>query len=289
MRLYINCDFPMLTMTDNDFQLLSEFIQGKLGIRMPASKKVMLESRLQKRLRVLGIGSFSDYCGYLFSDAGIENELAYMIDIVTTHKTDFFREPDHFEFLVGEAVPELARHHGAGVRKALMIWSAGCSTGEEPYTLAIALKEFAARYPGIGYHFQILGTDVSVQVLEVAKRGVYREESTDPVSMPLRKKYVLRGKGKSEGLVRMAPELRSLLKFRQVNLVEEDIGFREYMDIIFCRNVLIYFDRRTQELVLSKLCRHLVIGGYLFVGHSESMSGFRLPLTRVAPAVYRKE
>lgn len=276
------------TMSGKDFRRLSEFIESELGIRTPPAKKNMIESRLQKRLRKLGLGSFTEYCDYLFSEHGMEAELAHMVDMVTTNKTDFFREPCHFDFLVQKALPELIKSQGAGVMKRLVVWSAGCSTGEEPYTMAIVLSEFAERYPGLGFRFLILATDISGRVLEIAKRAVYEEERAAPVPAPLRKKYLLRGKDANRGLVRMVPELRSLVRFRRLNFMEGDFDMREPVDIIFCRNVFIYFDKCTQEQILQRFCRHLSPGGFIFIGQSETLHGMDLPLDRVAPSVYRK-
>lgn len=275
-------------MSWKDFHRLSEFIERELGIKMPDAKKVMLECRLQKRLRILGIRLFSEYCDYVFSNEGLESELVHMIDMVTTNKTDFFREPQHFEYMVQEVLPEMVKSHGAGITRSFMVWSAGCSTGEEPYTLAMVLNEFADKYPGLGFQYTILATDISSRVLEIAKAGVYPEERIAPVPMPLRKKYLLRGKGRNKGLVRIIPELRSLVKFRRLNFMEGDFGMREPVDNIFCRNVFIYFDKATQEKLLQRFCRHIVPGGYIFIGMSESLNGMNLPLSRVNPSIYKK-
>ncbi len=282
------CTDSVLKMSLQDFRRLSEFIESELGIKMPDSKKTMLECRLQKRLRILGMKLFSDYCDYLFSSEGVESELVHMIDMVTTNKTDFFREPQHFDYLVQEVLPEMVKSQGAGINSRFMVWSAGCSTGEEPYTMAMVLNEFADKYPGLGFQYMILATDVSSRVLEVAERGIYPEERMSPVPMPLKKKYLLRGKGEKRGLVRIVPELRSLVKFRRLNFMEGDFGMREPLNIIFCRNVFIYFDKPTQEKLLNRFCRHIVPGGYIFIGMSETLSGMDLPLTRVNPSIYKK-
>ncbi len=278
-----------VNLSDKDFRRLSEFIQDECGIRMPESKKVLLESRLQKRLRRLGLSSFSEYCDYLFSPRGIENEVIHMIDVVTTNKTDFYREPRHFEYLVRMALPELMTKYGSGINKNLMLWSAGCATGEEPYTLAMVLSEFAKKSPGLNFRYLILATDISTRALEKARTGIYEEDRVAPVPPEMKKKYLLRGKNKSRGLVRIVPELRNLVKFRRLNFIEEDFNMREYMDIIFCRNVIIYFDRHTQEMLLNKFCRRLCAGGYLFIGHSETLNGLNLPLVQIEPTVYRKD
>lgn len=273
-------------MSDREFSHFAEFIYDKCGIKMPPAKKTMLEARLQKRLRVLGIGSFHEYADYLFSREGQGLELIHLIDVVTTNKTDFFREPAHFDYLVSTALPTLAESRGVGFRKGLSLWSAGCSSGEEPYTLAMVLSEFAEQNQGFSYN--ILATDICTTVLDKAKTAVYPEERVEPVSLPLKRKYLLRGKDRQSGLVRIVPELRNRIRFRRLNFMDDDFGMREPMDIIFCRNVVIYFDKRTQERLLNKFARHLIPGGYLFMGHSETLSGLDVPFVQVASTVYRK-
>lgn len=274
------------SMSDRDFHRLGEFIYGSCGIKMPDSKKVMLEARLRKRLRDLEIGSFAEYCDFIFSPGGSQNEIVHMIDLVTTNKTDFFREPRHFEYLVATALPELIESRGADTRRRLMVWSAGCSTGEEPYTLAMVLSDYAETCPG--FQFLILATDISTRVLEKAKRAIYEEEKIEPVPWEMKRKYLLRGRDSKKGLVRIVPGLRETVKFRRLNFMQGDFGMREPLDIIFCRNVIIYFDRPTQERLLNRFCRHLNDGGYVFMGHSETLHGLDVPLVQVSPTVYRK-
>jgi chemotaxis protein methyltransferase CheR len=278
---------PLVTvMSDREFQRFSVFIHEECGIKMPPAKKAMVQTRLQKRLRLLGMTSFSEYADFVFSSEGMQTELIAMIDVVTTNKTDFFREPGHFDYLTGTAVPELIGNIRVGIQKKLMVWSAGCSTGEEPYTLAMVLGEFAERCPG--FDFTILATDISTQVLEKAKAAIYDAEKVAPVPASLKTKYLLRSKDRSNGTVRIVPELRSRIRFRRLNFMDGDFGMREPMDVIFCRNVIIYFDRRTQETLLNRLCSHLIPGGYLFMGHSETLNGMDLPLTAVSSSVYRR-
>lgn len=277
--------FVRANMSDALFSKLSEFIYAECGIRMPYSKKTMLEARLHRRLKSIGHSTFDEYCSYLFSPEGVANELVHMIDVVTTNKTDFFREPQHFSYLLEHALPRLVNERGAGLRRPLMVWSAACSTGEEPYTLAMLLNEFSLR--ASGFAFDVLGTDISTRVLETARTAVYAAERIDPVPAELRRRYFMRGKRPGDERVRVVPELRSLVHFRRLNFMEGDFGMREQMDVIFCRNVLIYFDRATQEKVVGRLCRHLAPGGYLFTGHSETLNGLNVPLNPVANTVYR--
>jgi chemotaxis protein methyltransferase CheR len=276
-------DIEHASLNARDFNRLSRFIYDTCGIKMPDVKKTMLEARLQKRLRTLGMRSFSDYCDYLFSSSGMEKELVQMLDMVTTNKTDFFREPDHFDYLTQKVLPDWClRHPGA----RLSIWSAGCSSGEEPYTLAMVLSEFALSTPG--FDFQILATDISTRVLDKAKNAVYPEALVEPVPMALKKKYLLRSKDRSSGMVRIVPQLREKIRFGRLNFMDDDFGMREQLDIIFCRNVIIYFDRPTQEKLLNRFHRQMKQGAFIFMGHSETLSGLNVPLTSVFPTVYRK-
>jgi len=276
-------DHSAATMSSREFARLSGFIYEQCGIKMPEAKKTMLEGRLQKRLRTLGMKSFEEYGSYLFSPEGTRQEVVQMIDLVTTNKTDFFREPEHFDYLTERVLPEWCQKYGG---RRLMVWSAGCSTGQEPYTLAMVLSEFAARQPGFDY--KILATDISTRVLEKAKNAIYAEELLSPVPQPLKKKYLLRSKDRSSGLVRIVPELREKVSFRRLNFLEGDFGLREPLDIIFCRNVIIYFDRQTQERLLQRFYGHMRPGAHIFMGHSETLSGLDVPLASVYPTVYRK-
>jgi len=272
------------SISNADFTRLRRLIYEQAGISLSPDKKTMLELRIKRRVRSLQMGSFREYCEYLFGDEGQKEELVHFIDVLTTNKTDFFREPGHFNFLVQKVLPDLRA--GAGGERELLIWSAGCSTGEEPYTLAIVLKEYGLTHPG--FHFRLLATDIATTVLEAAHRGIYKTEVISPVPADLRRKYFLRSRDPHSHRVRVVPELRKLVEFRRVNFKDADFGITEKADAIFCRNVIIYFDRPTQEHILQKLARHLVPNGYLFVGHAEALHGMNLPLDPVAPSVYRK-
>jgi chemotaxis protein methyltransferase CheR len=273
-------------MSDECFARFSNFIQGNFGIKMPEVKKTMLESRLQKRLRQLGLYNFEEYGEYVFSPEGLEQELVHMVDQVTTNKTDFFREPAHFEYLLDHAVPKLIKTTGAGMNRPLQIWSAGCSSGEEPYTLAMLLTELAdIRH---GFDYSILGTDISVSVLEKAVKGIYREQLIQPVPAALKQKYLMRSRNRDSDLVRIVPEIRGKVRFRRMNLMDRVLDVDRTMDMIFCRNVIIYFERPVQYELILKLCENLAAGGYLFLGHSETLHGMDLPLKQVSPMVYRK-
>jgi len=274
-----------LSIPYKDFRRLGELIHNVSGIKVSDPKKTMIESRLQRRLKKLGMQSIQEYLEYLFSPDGMQDELINMIDEVTTNKTDFFREPGHFDFLTKHALPEMIEAHSEEIHKRLTIWSAGCSSGEEPYTLAMVLSEFASQRR---FSFLILATDISKSMLEKAALAIYDAERIAPVPVDLQKKYLLRGKDRTQKRFRVVPELRQLVKFRVLNFMDSDFGFREPIDIIFCRNVIIYFDKKTQEELLRKFCNSLTSRGYIFMGHSETLFGMDLPLVQVAPRFYRK-
>jgi len=270
-------------MTTSDFNRLSDFIYNEFGIKLSLVKKTMLESRLQKRLVALQMTSFKEYCDYLFSQQGLREEVVYMIDPVTTNKTDFFREAAHFDFLQSYILPEFACNFPG---KHLKVWSAGCSSGEEPYTLGIVLNEFAEMNRFIDY--SILATDISTQILKKAITAVYSEDRIDTIPLPLKKKYFLKSKDNSKRTVRVIPKIRSRVHFQRLNFMDSQYEVQPDFDIIFCRNVIIYFDKPTQESVINKLCKQLKRGGYFFLGHSESITNMQLPLQQIKPTIFRK-
>jgi chemotaxis protein methyltransferase CheR len=218
----------------------------------------------------------------------MKNELNNMIDAITTNKTDFFREPEQFDYLTREVLPELISTKGAGMRKTLSLWSAGCSSGEEPYTIAMVLSDFSERLYGNCLDFRILATDISLAVLKQAKIGIYDHDHIAPVPMHLRSKYLLKGKKNRKDFVRIAPDIRKLVTFSRLNFMEENFILSEPADIIFCRNVIIYFNRQTQEQVLTRICSNLRPGGYMFLGHSETLNQLSVPLVPVIPTIFRK-
>lgn len=274
----------LATLNTEQFRRLSRYIETEVGIKMPPAKRSMLESRLQKRLRLLSIDDFESYLEFVFS--GHNDEIVHMIDAVTTNKTDFFREPEHFELLQHHILPDRIEHDGWGIDRPLYVWSSACSTGEEPYTLAIVLKEVQRQYTR--FRFKILATDISTRVLEHAARGVYAEDRIRPIPLELRKRYFLRSKNANEETVRVRSELRRVVHFHRLNLMDETYPLQDTYNVIFCRNVLIYFERERQIALLNRLHHHLVAGGYLLLGHSESLAGAELPVYSVAPTVYRK-
>jgi chemotaxis protein methyltransferase CheR len=271
-------------MTNEEFRKLSQFITEHAGIKLPDVKKVMLQSRLQKRLRYLNMSSFKEYVEYVFSEEGIQNELIHMLDVVSTNKTDFFREPVHFEFLEKTLLPEYVSQFP--LNRPVKVWSAGCSSGEEVYTIAMTISEFKKDHPGLDY--SLLGTDISTDILKKAINAIYKEEKVDKVPIDLKKKYLLKSKDRSRKLVRIVPELRKKAQYKRMNLMDNNYDLSDTFDVIFCRNVLIYFNRDVQEQVINKLTRKLRTGGYFFIGHSESIMAMDVPLQQIKPTIFKR-
>ncbi len=271
-------------MGDGEFKRFSELIHSEFGIKMPPTKKVLLQSRFQKRLRALGMHSYKEYCDYVFSEKGREAERSHLIDVVTTNTTHFFREPKHWDIMNNIVLPELWQRR-IGATKPLKMWSAGCSSGEEPYTLAMILSEFAAMHSG--FDFSILATDISSEILQKAQRAIYSMDKADEIPMAMKKKYLLKSKSKTNPRIKIDDSLRRKVTFQRLNFME-NFRLQEEQDLIFCRNVVIYFDRATQVVLFNKFCNNLKYHGYLFIGHSESLSGMKLPLRQVAPTVFQK-
>jgi chemotaxis protein methyltransferase CheR len=273
-------------LSQRDFERLARFIEDYSGIKMPPNKVTMLEGRLRRRVRATGQPNLRQYCKYLFEANGLSAETIHLINVVTTNKTEFFREPEHFRFLAERVVPRLMSIPGAGIRVPLKIWSAACSIGAEPYTLAMVLADLGQQMPGL--RFAVTATDISTEVLQTALGGIYPEAMVAPVPPEMRRRYVMRSKDRSRQQVRIVPALRSMVQFARVNLMEPPFSVDTAMDVIFCRNILIYFDKPTQAAVLQRLASHLRRGGYLFLGHSESLAGFDLPLDPVGPNVFQR-
>lgn len=269
-------------LTDSLFQKFSALVYQKAGIYLKPEKKELLNARLGKRLRALRMESFSDYYQYVVGDSS-GDELVQMLDVVSTNFTSFFRENAHFEFLVAKALPELTAHGGG--KKELVIWSAASSSGEEPYTIALVAEDFFESRPGWSY--RIMATDISTRVLAHAQRGVYSQERITKVPKQYLKKYFQKGVGEAEGHVRVKDFLRRRIKFERFNLMHE-LPWNGSLDVIFCRNVMIYFNRETQQELVKKFYQALAPGGYLFIGHSESISSLKHDFAQVASTVYRK-
>ena len=269
-------------MDDESFARLSSYVTREYGIKLPPNKQSMLESRLNKKVKSLGMDNYKQFLDHIFSDEGKQGDLFEVIDLITTNKTDFFREPDHFKFLSGMHLPQWSESEG---RRSMNVWSAGCSSGEEPYTLVMVLEEFKKYNPQFNYN--LLASDVSIRVIQSAFRGVYTMEKIAVLPIDMKRAYFLRSKSQPD-LVRVKPEYRKKIAYRRINFMDDSYGLtKQDLDIIFCRNVLIYFDKATQERVIRKFISHLRPGGLLFLGHSESIMGMDMPLRQVRPTVYQ--
>lgn len=265
-------------LTTKEFEQFRELAYKTFGLDLKEGKEQLVSSRLVKLINGANFRSFKDYYDHVVADKTGESLLA-MVDALTTNHTSFLREPAHLDFLRDELMPELAR------RDRIRIWCAASSSGEEPYTLGFSVLESLPA--GSRIPVEIMASDISTRVLDVAKRAVYAAERLQGVPASLQSKYFLRGEGGSKGFYKVKPELRRLVEFRRINLVEPYPEMEPY-PVIFCRNVMIYFDKPTQERVVNRLAHYLEPGGYLFIGHSESLMGTNQPLEYVAPAVYRK-
>ncbi len=273
-------------LTPADFDLICSEVYEYCGINITPSKKQMVEGRLRSRIRILGLSTFTDYCDFVFRNGGLQDEFIHLIDSVTTNKTDFFREPAHFSYLNSQFLPAMMREGKTSMHSPLYIWSSACSTGQEPYSLAMELAEFKRQYDD--FDFRILATDISTQVLGICKRAVYSVDASADIPAELKRRYLLKSKDSRSKLVRIVPEIRRLVKFRRLNLKERDYGINRKMDVIFCRNVIIYFDGKTQEAILRRLSLCLRKGGLLFLGHSEAIHGMDLPVRPLAPTIYER-
>jgi Methylase of chemotaxis methyl-accepting proteins len=272
-------------MRDSDYDFIRELVYHHSRINLGPDKRELVSARLGKRLRATNITSISDYCRFLQQKEGGE-ELSHLIDAISTNHTFFFREPQHFDFLQSVVIPEMIERRANHAWPSFNIWSAACSSGEEPYSIAISLLEQFGK--GTQWPWRIEATDISHKILQRARVGVYRAESVSKVPPVALRKHFQKGFGPQEGNYRVKPHVQECVTFRQLNLLDRHLPFADSFHLIFCRNVMIYFDRPTQEELVAKLTRQLVPGGYLFVGHSESLSGVKHTLDVVKPAIYRK-
>ncbi|GMV51897.1 MAG: chemotaxis protein methyltransferase CheR [Nitrospira sp. OLB3] len=268
------------SITKQEYDRIRTLLYDESGISLGESKQSLVVSRLTKRLRDLQLDNFTAYYAYVMEDASGE-EFTRMLDLLSTNKTDFFREPKHFEFLRERILP------GCEQDKRIRIWSSACSTGEEPYTIAMTLYEAVPN--AAQWSFEILASDISTRVLAHAARGLYTEDRVREMPPEVVKRHFLQGRGDSAGLVKVKPHLAACIKFRRMNLMDERFPIKAPLDVVFCRNVMIYFDRPTQERLVNKFFHHLKPGGYLFIGHSESLQWVSHPFKTVAPTIYWKE
>ncbi|WP_321829990.1 CheR family methyltransferase [Thalassovita sp.] len=261
---------------------LCEIVTSKTGIQLPENKRTMIEGRLRKRVRALGVRDLRTYLSMVMNDGMLDTELPHIINVMTTNKTDFFREDAHFDYLVRNVLPE----HAAG--RPFKVWSAASSSGEEAYTTAMVLTEHAKRKPGFTY--SIIGTDLSTEVVRKARKGIYTPEEIVDVPDDMQALYMEQGHDSvGRPLSRVVKQLRDRVGFAQMNLMDKAYPVEKNLDVVFLRNVLIYFDEATQHQVVSSVTNHLKPGGYLFVGHSETSVASDPRLVQKSAAVFRKE
>jgi chemotaxis protein methyltransferase CheR len=274
----ISSCFDIPALSDEELRQIGKLVKARAGIALHEGKRALVIARLQRRLRAGGFQSFGEYLRFVEHDSSGE-ELVALLDAIATNHTSFFRERQHFAYLTSRVVPEWR----SGPKAARSGWSAACSTGEEPYTIAVTLREaMGADAP------QLLASDLSTKALALAANAVYRMDRVLDVPASLLHKYFERGSGEQEGFARVAADIRRLVRFEHRNLIEiDDLGCR--FDFIFCRNVMIYFDRDVQQRVVSMLERHLTPGGHLFVAHSETLNGLTHRLRWIGPAIYQKD
>lgn len=263
------------------FKQIQDLMYRRFGVALSDQKKDLVVSRLADRLRQRGLHSYEEYIALVLRDKNVgdkTDELSAMVDALTTNHTSLYREPEHFEYLERAALPQLKS------QTSLSIWSAGCATGEEPYTIACWLLE---KLPAPRPQISILATDISGRALRTARQGTYAEDRFDGLQAPWRKRFLLRGEGKRKGFYRFKPEVLSMVRFQYLNL-NESFPSLPVFDIIFCRNVMIYFDQPTRDRLLARLANQLRPGGTFLPGHAESLSPELHGMKRAHPAVYRK-
>ena len=268
-------------LSDGDFAKFQQLINREAGIWLAPVKKALVVGRLGRRLRDLGMATWSEYYGLVVAN---EAERFRMLDAISTNETHFFREARTWEFLVNQLFPAWKVEAEAGLRpRRIRAWSSACSTGEEPYTIAMTLL---ASFPR-SWSLEIFASDLSTKVLERAQRAVWSVEKADEIPPTYLKAFMLRGEGQQAGLMRAGPEIRSLCTFTRLNLAEDAYPAIGQFDMVFCRNVLIYFDRETKERVIARLIDRIGPGGYLLLGHSETLNGFSARARAVLPTVYQ--
>jgi len=272
-------------LADGHFVEIARLVEAHTGIRLPPSKRTMVEGRLRRRVRALGLKGLEDYGEAIFAKGLLEREFAHVVDCVTTNKTDFFREPQQFDLLRQRLLQILAAR-AVRFGAALKFWSAAASIGAEAYTMAmVAADALGPEGPPLA----ILGTDISTAVIAAARLAIYPSAMAEPIPDAYRKRYLMFARDAQREEFRIAPEIRRLVSFAELNLMDERYGGDDSFDFIFCRNVLIYFAREAQTAVIERLLDHLRIGGYLMLGHSETMTA-RDPerLRQIAPSVFEK-
>jgi chemotaxis protein methyltransferase CheR len=285
MKVSLIMDDYLLALTDADFSFVSTLVYDTFGIRLTEQKRTLVAGRLSRRVRQLGYSSFRDYFLHLQDDhSGVE--LSELINRVTTNHSFFFREPEHFNLLAREILPPLMEASARKPGSSLRVWSAGCAAGEEPYTLAMILRDLMGKQPGArSLNAAILATDVSMDALMEAQEGVYPETRIKDLPEVYRKSYLSEA---GNGLWSVNKEVRSLVTFKRMNLVREKYPFKSQFDIVFCRNVMIYFDTPSRTRLVEAIFKVVKPGGWLFIGHSESLPRETCPFKYMMPASYCK-
>ena len=267
--------------TEKDFNFLRKIANEHSGITVSDDKYDMYYARIAKRVRALGLSNFSEYCTYLKNNE--DKEFTNFINSITTNLTSFFREKMHFDYMVSHIIPEFKQKYST--KKKLRVWCAAASTGEEPYTIALTLAE---QFNLKQWDISFLATDIDSNVLATAKRGVYESQRVANVPPKSRKRWFRKGTGENEGTVRVVKELRDLVSFKRLNLIQE-WPLSKKIDLIICRNVFIYFDGPTKEMILERFYDLLEDGGYLILGHSESIHSMNNDYKTMGHTIYKKE
>lgn len=273
-----------VSLSDQEYQQIARLIYRKFGITLGEKKRSLVAGRLHSVLRRLGLQTFDEFYRQVLRDR-TGKSLSLLVDRISTNHTYFYREKDHFDYLAETVFPEIRHAQNGRSTKELRIWSAGCSSGEEPYTIAMLMMDFWGEELS-NWNAGILGTDISENMLSNARAGIYSEENVAQLPPSLKHRYFRKTVDKNWQII---PELRERVLFRRLNLIRDEYPFRRQFHVIFCRNVMIYFDKTNREKLIANFHRHLVPGGYLFLGHSESISRNNPLFRYIRPAVYRKK
>ncbi len=276
-----------IEISDELFSQVGKMITEKYGIKMPPEKKIMFQARLQRRLHELDIHSFDEYAKILLNDKNSAGEFNQLADLISTNKTEFFRENEHFIFLNSTILPEYVRLKTPNQSTQFKVWSAGCSSGQEAYSIGIQIEEFL-RTSGSRFDYSILATDISARMLRQAREAIYPFAQVDELSAEIKRRYFLKSKDIKTMKVRIVKEIRDKVTVGYMNLMEDLYPFQAQFDVVFIRNTLIYFDRTNQLKVLKQVLNSLKPGGFLLIGHSESLINLQLPIQSVAPSIYVK-
>jgi len=283
MSAEVNTLEKEFTFTDRDFYYISRLVGDRVGIDLPETKRELIYGRLAKRLRKLGLSSFSQYCVLL--EEGNELEFTNFINAITTNVTSFFRENHHFDYLAKVLLPKLVKEKSGSSDHVLRIWSAGCSSGKEPYSIAMVLNECM---PDISHwDVKILATDLDSNILDIGRTGIYPVDQIEGLSEKRCSRWLQGGRGANKGMVKINDELKELISFRQLNLID-NWPLSKLFDIIFCRNVTIYFDKIRRENIINRFANQLTTDGHLFVGHSESLFGMTHRFESVGRTIHKK-